>query len=389
MKKYRTFIALVAVQTIFTIGMIHYFRSQTQPEVQASKKVPPWIPGVHKKTASEVSEFRHSPDTVLIGYFHGGRTIIIYRTKIFDEFKKENLDVEFVTKKLGEDHFTVMPNILNLPPGNHKNLGKATGDELVALVESGELDGATIGETAFINAIRNGHDSIVAVAELGHDVKRGAGHALVLHKDIKVKGPNSLRGLKFGARRSSGGDEVVLREFLVQNGLDPDRDVKIVSDVQDDVFGPMIASRELDGGYGHVLAVEKWIRKYKYPIYIYRPLDWINPELSHSLLVFSRKYIEENRDKVQRIVRAYMRRTRHETTIPHEEKTEPKVKGLQIALDFEGLNLPEHRLIPKVQVKLLNEWQELLIKHKHLDRKVDLTANIDSSFVESAARELD
>lgn len=320
-----------------------------------------------------------------IGYFHGGRTIILYRTWVFREFERAGLDVELMTRFLAYGNYFPMPDLTvedKLP-----NLGKATGDELARKVANGTFHGATLGETAFVRAVRDGLP-IVAVAELGHDIKGGAGRAMVLHSKIKFNGPDSLRGLRFGSRRSAGGDEVVLREFLTQHGLDPDKDVKLVPGINDDVFGEMFQRGELDGAYGHAMSIVKWIEKYKYPVKIHRQLDWINPEMSLSVLVFHKDFVKKHPAAVQKAVLAYMRRARTEFAMPTAQKTARAKKGLQINIDFEGLNLPEHRQIPEVQTGLLNDWQKLLVKHKMLDREVDLAPHVDNSFVKRAAEEL-
>lgn len=370
MSRHAKFAILVAVQTVFTVSLIFYFMYR---EVKVDR--PPL----------DFSHYRRD-GRILIGYFHGGRTVMLYRTQVYKEFENEGVNVGLVTKRLRQHNYFLMPNMLDDRNLHKKNLGKATGEELVNLVDAGQLEGATIGETAFIRAVAEGHP-IVAVAELGHDVKDGAGHAIVLHKDIKVQGPESLRGLKFGARRSAGGDEVMLREFLRQQGLQPGRDVRIIPDIQDDVFGEMLAARQIDGAYGHVLSIRKWIQKYKFPVYIHRPLNWVNPELSNSVLVFSKKFVAENPEQVQKIVNAYVRQIRKESRLPESVRKERDLKGLEIAIDFEGLNVPEYRLTPFVQTDLLNEWQDFLVTHEALPKKVDLTDFIDHSFVQKADRE--
>lgn len=365
------FALLILVQTIYTVSLIFYF-------MYRDEKI--------ERPPLDFSHYRRD-GRVLIGYFHGGRTVMLYRTQVYKEFEKEGVNVGLVTKRLRQHNYFLMPNMLDDRGLHKKSLGKATGAELVNLVDAGQLDGATIGETAFIRAVEEGHP-IVAVAELGHDVKDGAGHAIVLHKDVKVKGPESLRGLKFGARRSAGGDEVMLREFLRQQGLEPGRDVRIIPDIQDDVFGEMLAARQIDGAYGHVLSIRKWIEKYKFPVYIHRPLNWINPEMSNSVLVFSRKFVAENPDTVQKIVNAYVRQIRKESRLPESVRKERNLKGLEIAIDFEGLNVPEYRLTPYVQTDLLNEWQDILIAHEALKKRVDLSGYIDHRFVAQAEKEM-
>ncbi len=371
---------LVVVATSLTVAMIFALRLLFPAPVPVTTIMAP-PPGQAIMPPDE----KRWDGKVNIGYFHGGRTIILYRTKIFREFEKTGVDVELMTRYLRSKNYFPMPDLT--VDRKTSNVGKATGDELVRMVTQRTFQGATVGETAFIRAVKDGAP-IVAVAELGHDVKDGAGHALVARNGVKIDGRESLRGLRFGARRSAGGDEVVLREFISQHGLDPDRDVKLISNIKDDVFGSMLARGELDAVYGHALSIMKWIDKYKYPVHIHRPLDWINPEMSMSVLIFHRDFVKDHPTTVQKIVLAYMRRSRAEFAMPTAERTREGAKGLQIEIDFDGLNLPEHRRVPEVQTELLNDWQKLLVKHRVLDREVDITSYVDNSFVRHAAEEL-
>lgn len=369
-----------AAAVALTVLMVLAFRQVFPPPEPITTILPP-PPGQAKIPPGE----KRWDGKIQIGYFHGGRTIILYRTKIFREFEKAGIDVELMTRFLRSKNYFPMPDLT--VEKKISNVGKATGDELIRMVVNGTFQGATVGETAFLRAVREGAP-IVAVAELGHDVKDGAGHALVLRKGVTLKGPESMRGLRFGARRSAGGDEVVLREFITQHGLNPDKDVKLISNISDDVFGFMLARGELDGAYGHALSIKKWLEKHKFPVYIHRPLDWINPEMSMSVLVFHKDFVAEHPTTVQKVVLSYMRRSRTEFAMPTAHRKRAGKKGLQIEMDFEGLNLPEHRRIPEVQTALLNEWQTILRKHGVLDQTLDISPFIDNSFVQNAAKEL-
>lgn len=372
----RAITAAAAAATI-TVALVVTFRITFAPAPESQIVI--------GDAVKPVTERARWPEKVRIGYFHGGRTIIFYRTQIFREFERSGVDVELMTRNLKNHYYFPMPDLTI--DRKVSNLGKTSGSELAKLVANGTFQGATIGETAFIQAVRSGLP-LVAVAELGHDVRDGAGHALVLRKGVKINGRDSLRGLRLGSRRSAGGDEVVLREFVSHMGLNPDRDVKIIPNINDDVFGEMITRGQLDGAYGHLLAIQKWMEKKDVPVYIHRQLDWIDPEMSLSVLVFHKDFVEKYPGSVQRIVTAYVRRVRMEWAMPVSEKRVEGQKGVQIEMDFNGLNLPEHRQVPMVQIQLLNEWQKLLVKHGALDRTVDLKTYVDNSFVERAGEEL-
>lgn len=323
-----------------------------------------------------------------IGYFHGGRTAMFYRTSVNGWFEKLGVPVSLLTKSLHGTGIYEMPNFIReKTAAKESNMGKATGTELVSLILSGEVHGATIGETAFVMMLENGAP-IVAVAELGHDVKERAGHALVLRSTIKITGPQSFRGLRLGARRSAGGDEVVLKEFISQQGLDPGRDVEIVSNVPDDKMGKLIDRGHLDGAYAHLRALRNWITRKDHRIYVYRPLDWINPEMSQSLLVFDKAFLEKHRDRVQKIVFAYMSQIKAEQGLGEAEKMQRNKKGLEISTDFGGLDFPQTKDVPFIRADLLNDWQKLLLKHGAIQKAVDIEGAIDNSFVAAAEKEI-
>jgi ABC-type nitrate/sulfonate/bicarbonate transport system substrate-binding protein len=342
---------------------------------------------VARTTPPEVeNKFVRKNGTISIGYFHGGRTMLLYRTLHFKEFEREAVNIELITKYLnGTDYFPMF--LVNATKKPIKTLGKVTGDELAEKLGAGEFDGATLGETAYLKAVASGMP-IVAVAELGHDVKDKAGHALMLHNDVKIKGPESFKGLTFGARRSSGGDVIVIKEFIRKQGLDPDRDVKIIENINDEVFWSMLGNHEIDGCYGHGMGVRKSISKLHLPVYIYRPLDWVNPEISHSVLVFSKAFLDSHRPEVKKIVRAYMRRIKIESEMSEEERKKPAEKGLEISFEFEGLSLPEYRKIPLVQENLLTEWKQILLRNKVISKDINLPDYIDNSFVREVSGEI-
>ncbi|MGZ3790473.1 MAG: ABC transporter substrate-binding protein, partial [Bacteriovorax sp.] len=308
-------------------------------------------------------------------------------TFAFKGFEQEGISVDLMTKNLGEIAYCPAPNFLN--PNERKKLkqfGKATGTELINLVTNGQADGATIGETAFIYAVEQGLP-ILAVAQLGHDIKGHAGHAIVVRNNINLTGPESFKGLRFGARRSAGGDEVMIKEFLVHSGVNP-KDVKIIRNISDDKIAPMLKSNELDIAYAHLAALRKWIERDKYPIKIFKALDWVDPELSQSLLIFSKKFYNDNPDKVKKILAAYMKRIDAESKLETGKKSESNIKGLQIELSYEGLSNPRFEKVPVVRQDLLDEWQALLVKHGALQKKADLSNFIDNSMVLSLSKEL-
>lgn len=122
-----------------------------------------------------VSSWNHRPlklgptlPVVKIGYFHGGRNALFYRTYLSGEFERNGVRVILMTRNLGET------TQLQAVPGDHsigysESYGVVSGRELISALVRGELDGATVGECAFIQGAAEG-SKIKAVLTLGTDL---------------------------------------------------------------------------------------------------------------------------------------------------------------------------------------------------------------------------
>lgn len=103
-----------------------------------------------------------------IGYFYGGRTMLLYRALIHDYFDTEKINAIFYTKKL---HSTIWKTFDRKSGESAMAMhlsGKAKGTDLNEIMYSGKTDMAFIGEAAFIRACALG-EPIMAIAQLGAD----------------------------------------------------------------------------------------------------------------------------------------------------------------------------------------------------------------------------
>ena len=345
---------------------------------------------------------------IRIGYFHGGRVFVPYRAYVYDSnthlmrekdekyktnyFEQEGVNVKLYSQNMLEDDWSEVPK-------HHEDMilrygsnlfGKVTGTRIIEAVDEGILDGGTPGESSFVQKVVAG-SPMVAVALLGHDTNEAPGKIIVLRNDLIINSPEDFKGKVFGTRRAGPGDRIILSEFFKSIGLDPETDVIIQDQVPDNEQIPLLKSGKLDGGLFHLLKVPKVIAEDVG--YIYRTMDWMNAEVSHALLVFRKDFIEEYPEEVQKIVTAYVKRIKYESSIPEKERrslTHPGDNlGLQLGFQLEGSSIPVYDYPPLVRMELLQEVQDLLFEYGEIDRKIDLAEVVDNSFVERAVNKIE
>jgi len=317
---------------------------------------------------------------VRLGYFHGGRTNLLYRAFTHGCFDAAGVGVELYSKaEIREKGFEKVPRDAWY---EGETVGKATGVQIVDRVARGEFDGGAIGEASFLDAVARG-EPVVAVALLGHQSTDKPGHAILLRSGVAIRSPADFRGKTLISRRAGPMDAALLREFVLKLGLDPDKDVKILPQVYEDEAESLLKEGKADGGLFHLLTAKDLIERKI--AYIYRPMDWADPQMMQALLVFNRDFLKRSPDKVQRIVDAYVDRIAYERALPDAEKDRSGVKGLMMAEDYQGLSIPTFDPVPKVRPEVLLESERLLVKHGALKRTLDLGPFIDNGFVERAA----
>jgi len=320
---------------------------------------------------------------VRIGYFHGGRVNMIYRTLIHDYFDEGGVAVELYTRFLKEEELFKVPRTHretnkmwadDIELGNL--FGKMRGTEIVDKIMAGELDGGTIGESSFIASIAKGQP-IVAVAMLGYDAVPGK--AIIMRSDVVINSPDDLKGKTLISRRAGPGDAIFLREFLKDVDLVPGQDLTVIDQVDEDDAENWLKEKKIDGGLYHLTSVRHLALDGT--AYVYQPMNWMDSALSHALLVFHKDYIQNHREEVQRVVDSYVRRIAYERELPEEQKDRSWDKGLMVEGKFQGMEIPSYDLPPKIRVDLLEEMQDLLLTYGEIDKTIDIRAFIDESFV--------
>ena len=94
--------------------------------------------------------------------------------------------------------------------------------EMQAMI-AGDLDFAYVGAAPFVTAVATGLDAkIIAAAQT-------QGSSVVLKTGLNYTGPQDLKGLSIATYPAGTIQDTILRTWLKEQGLDPDKDVKIIA----------------------------------------------------------------------------------------------------------------------------------------------------------------
>lgn len=341
-----------------------------------------------------------------IGYFHGGRTVLMLRAYAAGDFDAHGAPVELYAAELRSGDYKVVPrSIKKFNERGLERVGKSKGTELIDGIMAGKFDLAMVGESSFLYSLHAGKP-VVAIAELGHDVRGHAGHAFAVRAGQSADKPSDYFGKVYISRRAGPGDAIFLREYFERAGLDLKKDVLflkslpkspgekarlpknkalLVEDVYEDLIADGIGNGVIDGGYFHLMNLQNMLGKFR----LVKSLDHFgDPELSHALLVCRRDFLNANRRALTALLEAYVKRIRYEHGLSQAERTRPQPKGLQPAVNFHGLNYPQYDRVPTVSAPLLYGVEKLLEKHGFIkEKKVRLEDYIDNTLVVDALKQ--
>jgi len=343
---------------------------------------------------------------IRIGYFHGGRTQLLYRVFQDFEWQRAGLEVAMYSRDLYAVPYELMPRSINIfnAPGTHI-VGKVRGTELISDLLDGQFDITTPGESSFIEMLGRGMN-VVSIAELGHDTRAHSGHVFMVRNGLKTDKREDFLGRVLASRRAGPGDSIMLKEFLKTRGVDVKKDilqletvpvnlaakdklpkdkVLVADQVMEDLWKRARANGVMDGGYFHLMNARKQ------PLFRrVSPLqEWADPELSHALLVATPEYVAEHRAELVRFLEVYIKRIQYEHSLSYEVRTKPGPKGIQMAMDIDGLNLPQYDIDPTTSVELLTEVHSLLKEYGFLPEKdIDIPGHVDNSLVLEAMKNL-
>lgn len=114
-----------------------------------------------------------------------------------------------------------------------------TGAPEMQSIMAGDIDVAYVGAAPVVSAIASGLDAkIVAAVQI-------QGSDIVLRTDLPYESPQDLKGLKIATFPTGTIQDTLLRQWLEENGIDPENDVEIIGMTPGDAI-TAISAKQVD-----------------------------------------------------------------------------------------------------------------------------------------------
>jgi ABC-type nitrate/sulfonate/bicarbonate transport system substrate-binding protein len=329
-----------------------------------------------------------------IGFFHGGRNMLLYRAWIDGWFDQVGLDVVLrTTHQTRSTEFHDMPRSVEelMQVKSNKSsryIGRTTGTTIVREMRKGGLDCGMIGESSFLLAVDE-QLPFTAIAKLGQDSRDEPGKIVVVRSDLDIRGPGDLIGRTIGSRESGPYDRVMTREWVLSRGLRLDQ-MQIIDQIPQHPLKKKLEKRKLDLAFLHLHIATDVVKRGLYKPYPGFAFDFADPALSQALLVCKNTVIAERRAELVRFIQVYKRRIDHEQSLSKADRGAnrgDKTLGMDLR-SFEGLNLPQYDPVPVIEVELLATMQGLMFKHGVIQSAKPIADMVDNTLVREALADL-
>lgn len=256
-----------------------------------------------------------------------------------------------------------------------------TGQPEMQAMMSGSLDVAYVGAAPVLTAISQGLDAkIVEPVQVN-------GSSLVLRPEYKYESPKDLKGLKIATYPAGSIQDTLLRKWLKENGIDPEKDVTILEMTAGDAV-TAISSKQVDAAF----------LPHPSPAVIEKEGNGrtvvqsgqMEPNHACCVLVVSGKLIREHPDIVEQIVKTHIKATNYnqehvdEAAQIYSNKTTEDLDTVKASLkEWDGKWITDPALIENSTVDYSNTQYQLNYTQKPLTEK----EIFDTSFYEKAISE--
>lgn len=174
------------------------------------------------------------------------------------------------------------------------------GVQLVQVHVAGQLDLAVISAVVFLQASVEGADLMLVASSIDNQLMKIMAHPTISR-------PADLKGKTIGITRFGSLTDLVVRPVLVNWGLDPKKDVKLVQIGRMTDIATAISQRQVDAG---VISFPTSFYAEKMGIKTLLDLADSGMDIPATTVAVSRKYSQTHRDIVLRFLKAYVEGTR-------------------------------------------------------------------------------
>jgi ABC-type nitrate/sulfonate/bicarbonate transport system substrate-binding protein len=264
-----------------------------------------------------------------------------------------------------------------------------TPADIVTGIASGDLDAGAVPPGNFFAAVTRGV-KIKAVAVL--QGRNNPPIAFTMRTDSGIKSADDLRGKTAGVNNYGGTHDIYLRQWLTGAGLDPKKDVNIIT-LPVPAMVPTLINRQIDivpmASFDQVILDQRYPGQTK-PLFSYD--DVLLPALGGRdnngiLLVMAEDFLAKNRDTSIRFLQAYVRAIRNANADPKRA-----VREWAGAVGNDMLkNLAAPPALPndgKIVLAALQFDADLTHRFGYLQSPIDVRSMIDNSIVDAAIASL-
>lgn len=256
-----------------------------------------------------------------------------------------------------------------------------TGAPEMQAMMAGELDFAYVGAAPVITALSQGLDAkIIAPVQI-------QGSDLVLRPEYDYESPEDLKGLKIATFPPGTIQDTLLRNWLNENGLDPEKDVTILAMGPGDAV-TAISAKQVDAVFlphpsPAIIESEGNGRSIV-------PSGEMTANHACCVLVASGEMIREHPDIVEQVVKTHIKATEYnqanveEAAQIYSNKTSEDVEVVKKSLEeWDGTWITDPALIENSTVEYANIQYEL----GYIDKDLTEEEIFDTSFYEATKNE--
>ena len=296
--------------------------------------------------------------TVRIGYNKVWATFPLHAAIARKAFEQRGIDAKW--------HNFATPNqILQAMVAGELDMGVLTGPNLAAASEQG----IKVKGIALLTAAGDPPNTYFA------------------RKDLNVRSVRDLKGKTIGVNNYGGNFDLYLRRQLVDNGLDPKTDVRIVEIPIFQII-PAIISKRIDAGVVDTIFTAAALKNNTNdltPVFTYRDVGPFKNGWNGLLLAANESFIAKDRAATVQLLRGYLDAVQFVYQNPQQGiKMYVDSSGNKNALLLEkGMDVP---LDAKILVPELQSELDLMNQFGYIKSKVRADAVVDHSLIDEAAR---